>query len=316
MPVELISYQYQGLSPGPHVLVTGGVHGDEFEPPVAIGKLIDRFRSSRSDSKLLCGRLTLIPVVNQAAFLRGHRVAEDGLDLARVCPGNPHGSITEQAAFALSQHIRSADYYIDLHAGGTSYAVHPLTGYVLHRDRTILEQQRAMADAFNLPVVWGTCAELEGRSLSVARDAGVPAIYAEFHGSGQCDPEGGRAYEQGCLNVLAHLKMVPAEAAPSRILYRVEDPRPNSGYLQICYPSPTTGLFEPSVQLGEKVQRGDLLGRVWDPASGNTRSIESTQDGLVLTLRTFNRIREGESLGAILELSGNCSGTRQSGPSS
>lgn len=312
MTVELISYQFQGPSPGPHVLVSGGVHGDEFEPPFAVGRLIDRFFSSENETPLLCGRLTLIPIVNESAFLRGHRVADDELDLARVCPGNPHGSITEQTAYALSQHIRSADYYVDLHSGGTSYSVHPLTGYVLHSDRTVLERQRTMADAFNLPIVWGTCAELEGRSLSVARDAGIPAIYAEFHGSGQCDPEGVRAYEQGCLNILAHLNMVRADAVPSQVRYRVEDARPNSGYMQICYPSPLTGLFESAVQLGDEVKCGDLLGRVWDPASGNTRSIASTQDGLVLTLRTFNRVREGESLGVILELSENCGGDRQS----
>jgi len=300
--VELIAYQIQSPTPGPHLLVTGGVHGDEFEAPLAIGKLIERFRSSACLTPLLCGRLTLIPIVNEAAFRRGNRVAADELDLARVCPGNPNGSITEQVATALSEQIRSADYYIDLHSGGTSYSVYPLTGYMLHSDRTVLDQQRAMADAFNLPVVWGTCAELEGRSLSVARDAGIPAIYAEFHGSGQSNPEGVRAYEQGCLNVLTYLGMVVSEPVPSRVVYRVEDPRPASGHMQICYPSPLTGLFEANVQLGEEVKRGDLLGRVWDPASGNCCSIASTQHGLVLTLRTFNRVCEGESLGVILEL--------------
>ena len=30
----------------------------------------------------LRGKLTLVPVVNEAAFLRGHRTADDGLDLA------------------------------------------------------------------------------------------------------------------------------------------------------------------------------------------------------------------------------------------
>ena len=35
----------------------------------------------------LRGRLTLIPLVNEAAYQLGRRTAEDGLDLARTCPG-------------------------------------------------------------------------------------------------------------------------------------------------------------------------------------------------------------------------------------
>jgi predicted deacylase len=151
----------------------------------------------------LRGRLTLIPVVNEAAFARGTRAAEDGLDLARTCPGRPDGSVTERTAHALSVSIRAADYYIDLHTGGTALCVWPLTGYVLHSNSAVLDKQRAMARAFNLPVIWGTDPCLEGRSLSVARDANVPAIYAEYLGGGRCSPAGVEAYVQGCLNVMA-----------------------------------------------------------------------------------------------------------------
>ena len=46
--------------------------------------------------------------------------------------------------------IRAADYYIDLHTGGTRLRVLPLAGYSLHPDRRILEVQRRMARAFGL----------------------------------------------------------------------------------------------------------------------------------------------------------------------
>lgn len=302
MPVELNSFEFQSGLPGPHLLITGGVHGDEFEPPLAIRNLLERFHAPDNATPLRCGRLTLIPIVNEAAFLHGQRTADDQRDLARVCPGRQDGSVTEQTAWALSELIRDADCYIDLHSGGTAFSVLPLTGYVLHSDPEILDRQRAMAKAFNLPIVWGTSAELEGRSLSVARDAGVAAIYAEYHGSGQCDPEGVRAYEEGCLNVLAQLGMIAERAIGSRLSYCVEDPRPQSGHMQVCYPAPFTGLFEPCVSLGDFVQPGDLLGRVWNPVSLETHSITSEQTGIVLTLRSFNRVLEGESVGVVLEL--------------
>lgn len=203
MTDHLRTITIDGTASGPHLLVTAGVHGDEFTPIAAVRQLAQTITSDQ-----LTGRLTLVPIVNRAAFLRGNRTAEDGLDLARVCPGNPKGSVTERTAAAVSELIRSADAYIDLHTGSTDISVMPLTGYMLHHNGDVLARQRQMARAFNLPVVWGTSANLEGRTLSVARDAGIPAIYVEYLGSGLLSDQGVAALSDGCRNVMALLDML------------------------------------------------------------------------------------------------------------
>jgi predicted deacylase len=78
------------------------------------------------DPARLHGRVTLVPAVNEPAFLRGARTAEDGLDLARTCPGRPDGSVTERIAYELSRLILAADLYIDLHSGGVALEILPL----------------------------------------------------------------------------------------------------------------------------------------------------------------------------------------------
>ncbi len=171
-----------GTQPGPHLLITGGVHGDEFEPMVAARRLLKELKPAD-----LRGRVTIVPVVNELAFARGERTAEDGKDLARTCPGRDDGTVTEQIAAELSRLIRTADYYIDLHTAGTVLQLLPLSGYCLIGDEHVLGMQRRMARAFNLPIIWGTNARLDGRSLSVARDAKIPAIYVEHGGGGTCD---------------------------------------------------------------------------------------------------------------------------------
>ncbi len=75
---------FQGREDGPHLLITGGVHGDEFEPIAAIRRLVSMFQTNESEPAGLTGQLTLVPIVNQAAFLRGHRCAEDGLEGAEA----------------------------------------------------------------------------------------------------------------------------------------------------------------------------------------------------------------------------------------
>ncbi len=90
MPAEeLQRINFQGTGSGPHLLITAGVHGDEYEGIEAIRQLIRTIDSSK-----LLGRLTLIPVVNEPAYLRRSRTADDDKDLARTCPGSPGGTIT------------------------------------------------------------------------------------------------------------------------------------------------------------------------------------------------------------------------------
>lgn len=295
-PVQLAAHEIVGQSPGPHLLITGGVHGDEFEPMTAIRRLMKQV-----DAADLRGKLTLVPVVNETAYHRCHRTADDGLDLARTCPGRADGSITERTAHALSQLIRTTDYYIDLHTGGTTLAVLPLTGYTLHRDEKILETQRRMAQAFNLPIVWGTDPTMEGRSLSVARDAGVPAIYAEYLGAATCDPAGVEAYVEGCLCVMAELDMLDRPMPPSQVEHTVEDNRKSSGHLQICNPAPSTGYFEPAVRLGDCVEVGDVLGTICDVPGQYVQTILSQQRGIVIVLKTFPRVEQGDSVAVVLE---------------
>ncbi|MCA9078447.1 MAG: succinylglutamate desuccinylase/aspartoacylase family protein [Planctomycetaceae bacterium] len=300
--MQLRTHTFSG-GDGPHLLITGGVHGDEFEPIAAIRRLIELFTRNGSHADGLQGRLTCVPIVNEAAFLRGYRCAEDDLDLARTCPGRRDGSVTEQTAHALSELIRQADYYIDLHTGGTEFSVHPLTGYVLHQDALVLDVQRRMARAFNLLIVWGTCANLEGRSLSVARDAGVPAIYCEYLGAASCVSKGVQAYVDGCLNVMSELGMLTRDAPSCQVEYIVEDPRPSSGHMQVCHPSPVDGFFEPAKDLGNRITKGETFGTVYDMVTGQPHSIASEHDGIVLVQRTFPRVRSGESVGVVLDVS-------------
>jgi predicted deacylase len=304
--VHLETRRIIGTNAGPRLLITGGVHGDEFEPMAAIRRLC---RELAPDD--LNGTVTLVPVVNEPAFRRGQRTGDDGLDLARTCPGRADGSTTEQIAAALTELIRAADFYIDLHTGGTRLTVLPLAGYMLHRDKAVLATQRRLALAFDLPIVWGTDPDLDGRSLSVARDALVPAIYAEYLGGGSCSSAGVDAYVHGSLRVLAELGMwagkrpVPQshhDATDPRIL--VEDDRPGAGHMQVNHPSPCEGFFEPAVKLGQRVAAGELLGTVTDLPGVHSRPLQARYAGIVLVLHTFARVDAGTGLVVILDTSG------------
>lgn len=286
-----------GHRPGPHLLSTGGVHGDEFEPMAAVRQLARELRPEE-----LRGKVTLVPVVNEPAFRLGSRCAEDGLDLARTCPGRADGSVTERIAFDVSQLIRSADLYVDLHTGGTRLMVLPLTGYVLHPDHAVLEQQQRMAWAFGLPLIWGTDPTLPGRTLSVARDANIPAIYAEYLGGGRFDPAGVASYVRGCRGVMAEFGMLDKQPIPRTELPRiVEDSRPGAGHMQVNHPASCEGFFESAVALGQEVKQGKILGTICDPLGQLVETIHSRYTGMVIVLHTFPRVEAGVSVAVVME---------------
>jgi predicted deacylase len=155
-------------------------------------------------------------------------------------------------------------------------------------------------------VIWGTTPTLEGRSLSAARDLGVPAIYAEHGGGGGCDPHGVDDYLRGCLRVMRALGMIVADAgtefagAAGEPLV-VEDPRDGSGHLQASHPAPSAGFFRPLVALGAEVRAGDLVGTVCDPLEDSVRDVRAQAAGLVLALRIEPSVRAGDALVVILE---------------
>lgn len=301
--VQLKTRTFQGEEEGPHFVITGGVHGDECEPVFAIHALTELFAAKQERGELgLRGRVTLVPCVNEAAFWRGARTAEDGLDLARTCPGKPDGSITERTAHALSELIRQADYYIDLHTGGTIYDIFPLAGYCIHKDPAILETQRRMAMAFNLPLVWGTTPNLNGRSLSVARDANVPAIYCEYGGrwNGQRQ-DATSAYFEGCLNVMAAMGMIDHAFDSGQVRHVVEDPRDSSGHLQVQHPAPIDGLFVPLAYLGDLIEKNAVFGEIVNPFTGQREVVRSLQTGVVLLLRAMPTVKKGDALLAVAE---------------
>jgi len=290
-----------GKHDGPSLLITAGVHGDEFAPMLALWELIRQFEDGTLSADLLCGSVTLVPVVNESAFERGHRCGEDKLDLARTCPGNTRGTVTERAAAELSLLICNADFYIDLHTGGTEFSVLPLAGYSLHPDGEILEKQRGMARAFNLPFIWGTSPNLEGRSLSVARDADVPAIYTEYLGGLDRSDESRDRCVEGCLNVMSHLDMLDRPLPTSRVAEIIEDKRPESGHMQICNPSPISGFFEPAVQLGQNIMSGDSIGDVFGVNGDEICEVLSSQTGKIIVLRIHPRVNMGEMTAVIAE---------------
>lgn len=293
------SFRIEGKTPGPHVLLAAGVHGDEYEPVLTAIELINEL-----PQLLISGSVTIVPIVNVTAYRMSSRYGEDGLDLARICPGRPDGSVSERNAFEISTLIKASDYLIDMHTGGLAHNIYPMAGFMLHPSPKILDKQRALALAYNMPVIWGTDHHPNGRTLSEARDAQIPAIYLEYGGGSGIRKEVVKAYKNGFINVLKYLKMVEGEAeitAPEKRFW-VEDSRPDSGYFQGKMPAPSDGIFVCEKTPGEPIKREELFGKIIDPFTGSSTAILADIEGIVLSVRVAVHVKKGDALGSILPI--------------
>lgn len=286
----------RGNHEGKTLLVSAGVHGDEFEGMAALWQVFDEV-----DPSTMRGTLVAVPVVNPPAYEAGlRRNPDDHQDLARIFDGDPGGTVTEQIAHAFAHRmIAHADFFCDLHSAGRFYEIESLVGYGLV-EGPALEVQRAAARVFGLDLVWGTV-PLPGRSLSAARDRGIPALYAEVYGSGRCREEDVARYRFGVLQLMRFLEILPDPPEPFEPNHVVEDARDNSGFLQIQNRAPVGGFFQPRVSVDDRVDPGAVIGEILDPTGRSLHTVRSAEAGRVLFLRTFPRVKPGDPLVMVLE---------------
>jgi predicted deacylase len=281
-----------GATAGPTLVVTAGVHGDEYEGIEAIGRLYQALTPAE-----LRGTLVMAPVCNVPAYEAAQRASPiDGINLARAFPGDANGTITPRIAHWITEQLlRHADFYIDLHSGGIAYDIPTLIGYI-DDPGPLGQRSRAAAAAFGAPVRWGHPLPMPpGRTISAATDLGVPSLYSEAPGGGYARPADVTVFTQGVINVLRHLGMLTGDPAPQPCTHDLC----GDGNLDFVIAAPVAGYFRAEVALLAEVTAGQRLGAIYNFAGEVLAAVHSARDGVVIMLRRVHRVHVGEGLAQV-----------------
>ncbi len=76
--LHLKSLNFTGLKPGPRLIITGAVHGNETCGTKAIHRVLDDIEHQRV--KIVGGSVTFVPVTNPLAYARGERAGDRNLN--------------------------------------------------------------------------------------------------------------------------------------------------------------------------------------------------------------------------------------------
>lgn len=284
-----------GAEEGPTLLVLAGVHGDEYEGIAAIPQI---FRAINPQD--LRGRLLMAPICNMPAYEALQRLSPiDGLNLARVFPGDADATLTSQIAFWLTRKLLShADFLIDLHTGGIAYEIPTLIGYL--RDSGELGQaSQAAAAAFGAPIMWGHPLPLpSGRSISAATSMGIPSLYTEAPGGAGCAPDVVECFRDGVINVMKHLGMINGALRQRRLTHHLV----GDGNLDTVIDAPIDGFFQREVSLLERVTKSQRLGAILDPTGLELAPVKADQDGALIMLRGLPPVQAGDGIAHITQL--------------
>lgn len=271
-----------GVEPGPVLWVGSTMHGDE----IPGCEVIRRLTRERLNPRTVRGTVIAAPVQNPVAFLTGTRLSEhDGVNINRVFPGNPKGSLTERIAYDLfHQGAGKAGVVLDIHSnslGAVCFSIVRTGG----RGRA-WDEQWEIADAFGISVAVGPIGQLSfdgtptaGGLHDVSLAAGKPALTVELSGGFMWEESSVRAGVSGVLNVMKHLGMVDGPREPQTEVLVLPGRLTERRYLT-CNRG---GFVRPLKQIGSTVQAGDAIAALYDVFGEEVEVVRSPIDGWVIT---------------------------------
>ncbi|MFX0210689.1 MAG: succinylglutamate desuccinylase/aspartoacylase family protein [Candidatus Hodarchaeota archaeon] len=277
-----------GTNPGLTVSIIAGLHPTEYCGMEAATRLFQQI--SPTD---VSGALLITPVVNIPGFqvAADHVNPLDGLNLNRIFPGDPVGSISQRMIHVLfDEVIRLADVHLDLHSGEAieavpHYAIIPNTGTELDEESANLA--RIYAPHLN---------QISGQPGTSTQEASmrlkIPAITAEAGGLGNYDEIDINFHLTGLINVLKYLKILPGHPstinATPEIFTGSQSVRASRG-----------GIFYPFVAEGAQVNEGQSLAQIKNIEGDVLETMHSPVQGLVGMFRP-KRVKNSGDLAYII----------------
>ena len=269
----------RGKKDGPTIFLSAAIHGDELNGI----EIINRIINSKS-IKPLKGTLIAVPMVNVYGVLNQSRYLPDRRDLNRSFPGSQRGSLAARLAYQFLQEIVSiSDYGIDFHTGAIHRSNLPQIRANLDDEETL-----ELAKAFSLPVLLNSNLR-DGSLRQCAADLGTKILLYEAGEALRFDELAIRAGVKGTINVLRHLGMLNSKRSLKAI-----DPiiARKSGWVRAC----ESGLVVHHKQLGDQVEKGDILATINNPYGRPLDQVKSPYSGIIIGKQNIPLVQEGEAM--------------------
>jgi predicted deacylase len=278
----------------------GSNHGNEYEGPMALKTLLHEI-----DPNHVRGRIILVPVLNPSAFFAGTREsADDGVNLNRafvdgagVVPAL--AGITHRIARFVRDFIwPRVHVVIDLHSGGDVARFLPCASFHALDDP---EQSRVIEDTarwFGTPLIMVYQNQTPGLLPSEAERLGKITVGTELGWGRAVSAEGVRYGRHGVL--AAAIRHGQLRGAIEPMGHHKNNTQQKVAMIdRDCFVvAPFAGHYEPLLECGAKVRRGDVVGRLhdFDHIDAEPWPARAGVDGIVVAQAWIAPIQRGQHI--------------------
>ena len=267
--------------PGPTVLITAGIHGDEVNGVEIVRQIIAKGINKPKKGTIIC-----IPVINIFGFIHMDREFPDGRDLNRVFPGSKTGSLASRVAHKLiTEVVPFVDMILDYHTGGADRFNSPQIR--IAKNEIVLDE---LASTFGAPFV------LRSKNLSksfrnTCYKLGIPILLYEGGKSFHIDSVVTNTGVNGAKRILSHLGMLKSN-------FKVSKPKKRSIFIEESkwIRAKHSGMFKASININSYVNKGDVIGNITDPYGKFNHFVKADSSGYIFNVNQSPLVYQGDAL--------------------
>ncbi len=270
---------FRSARPGPHVLILGGVHGDEVNGVEIVRRLLEK----NLFGNLQIGSVIAAPLINVHGFINFSRDVPDGKDVNRSFPGTLAGSLASRVARIISKNVfPQIDIIIDNHSGGQTRFNYPQ----IRITRGDIDSYE-LAKAFNPPFIIHKPA-LRGSLRKSARLANKSCLIYEGGEALRLDGFSISRGVTGIERIFQHLGMISGVPMDAREPVEIQ----HATWMRASH----AGLFIWTKSSGARVKKGEPLGNIGDPYGTRRVVVLAPREGYIIGHTNAPVVGQGDAL--------------------
>ena len=277
------------------VCIVTGTHGDELEGQM-VCYLVAKHLNEHLD--LLDGTVEIYPALNPLGIDTIQRgIPNFDLDMNRIFPGNPNGTMAEQAAHLIVEDLKGADLVFDIHSSNLYLRETPQVRINVLNEKELVP----LAQRLNIDFVWvhDAATVLESTLAHSLNSTGTKCLVAELGVGQRINHKMCNRLTLGIFNLMKDLGMWKGEIQQSLISNPIVCKGDNVEFLNAA----TSGIFITELKCGVVVAEGEEIGQIVEPMTGTVLSrVISPVEGHMFTIRAYPIVYEGSLMARIFRI--------------
>ena len=277
------------------VCIVTGTHGDELEGQM-VCYLVAKYLNEHID--LLDGTVEIYPALNPLGIDTIQRgIPNFDLDMNRIFPGNPNGTMAEQAAHLIVEDLKGADLVFDIHSSNLYLRETPQVRINVLNEKELVP----LAQRLNIDFVWvhDAATVLESTLAHSLNSTGTKCLVAELGVGQRINHKMCNRLTLGIFNLMKDLGMWKGEIQQSLVSNPIVCKGDNVEFLNAA----TSGIFITELKCGVVVAEGEEIGQIVEPMTGTVLSrVISPVEGYMFTIRAYPIVYEGSLMARIFRI--------------